>query len=141
MWRWVVILAAVGCGGGTDDTDTDTNTDAPTSEVDLCADVRTYDVDGLGCNQMRSAYDGVLEGAAPCVTDDDCQVLNSGCEVLMINACYRAANTCIDQSDLQPVIQAWGNCLGMDKSACPKSCGTPRAFCEYGVCQVTEREE
>ncbi|MEN0060576.1 MAG: hypothetical protein AAGA48_00425 [Myxococcota bacterium] len=134
MVRWWMAGIALGCGGAAGPSANDTEPEG--EPVDICEGVRMFDVASLSCDAMRGAYDGLLSSASNCVTDEDCQALRSGCEVLLINACYRAANTCIDQGDLQPIINAWGACRG-GMEACP-DCGTPRVFCDDGTCQVDE---
>ncbi|HHO52747.1 MAG TPA: hypothetical protein ENK18_18195 [Deltaproteobacteria bacterium] len=138
MLRWLgPLLVLAACGG--DDKDDPTPPDPGATDLEdtaiagLCDGIRTYDLDGLGCDQLQSAYFQLLDDASACSGDGDCLSLDSRCAQLGgIGACSMPANTCVDQAGLDAIVSRWSPCFSA--VGCPYDCGPSTPACVGGRC-------
>jgi hypothetical protein len=119
---------AVACGK-----DIEGSPSSPDVEAPGC-DVPTFDLPNADCDQRLGAYTRLLDAASDCEADADCQVLDTRCDVMFIGACTMGANRCIDQGDIDEIVDAWAPCDDDLMSSCPEPCEPTLARCDAGHC-------
>ncbi|MBX2800742.1 MAG: hypothetical protein KTR31_23880 [Myxococcales bacterium] len=130
---FVVIALLVACGGET--TDGPTTTDETEVEFDqsLC-EFPYFDLDGMNCDQIESAFTQTVGFAEDCNRSEDCQVISGNCESGGFTAagCWYAVNMC-DQSppgypDVQPSY-GWVEVGRFQRAWRAGSCEQPNTGC------------
>lgn len=147
MRAWCVVIGLlVGCGGNDDGTDLpDTDTDDPGgSPEERCDGIPTYDIVGMSCAQLGTAYENLLDDADRCTIDTNCQVIRAPCEHWNQVGCWYTANDCIVSNDspTDPSEFPTLNEFGTESQGCATTqvcdCNgpTPTAVCEDGRCEL-----
>src|SRR5262245_41750174 len=76
------LLASAGCSGKDGSSDSATSLggddDDDNTPVALCS-VPTFEIDGMTCDQLGSAWDQVILAAKPCEVDADCNIVHPDC--------------------------------------------------------------
>lgn len=126
-WSWALSLA-VGCGGSkdVDPFGTGVGDDDDAAPVTVSCDIRTYNTDGMTCEQLGSAYENTMHDLDACNSDQDCRVEKAPCEHWNDVLCYYAVNFCIDEdTDVLDAVADFGS-----KSA---NCGDTSDRCDCGA--------
>ena len=131
MRALVLGLWLVGCGGDKNAADTGSDTDAISSTPgEQCEGIPEYDLDGLGCDQVRDAFDTMTGAADRCDADADCLLLTPGSCGL---ACEYVVNDCLETGDLAEYITKANSCA--EQQGC--TCGTaPEPRCVERRCEL-----
>ena len=139
LFASIVVLLLAGCNGDADtgaDTDTDTDTDGPAGGV--CDDVPVFDLGGMSCAQLGTAFESTMDASDICAEKKDCDAIRAPCESWNAVSCWYVANDCADGvlSDFTAEIAGMSceiNATGaVNQCTCPAA---PDVDCVSGNCQ------
>ena len=135
-----LLALLVGCGGGGDGASADVGTDGtPTSPVDtaLCDAIPQFELSGMTCDQIESAFSQTMSAARDCITSDDCKAVDGQCESFVDAACWYPVNPCVDSATVSSFASAWSGCptQNLGCSGCPPE---PEVQCLNNRCAFVE---
>lgn len=132
---WMAIAVVTACGGGGTTEDTDGNTTRPTGNNDqgICDGLPEFDIEGMNCDQLTSAFTQVVDAYYECETKNDCQAVRVQCEHWGALGCYYPVNTCFQ--DMAAFNAEAGPCAETGGQAGICKCGgAPDVDCVNGQC-------
>ena len=132
MRLFALTVLLVGCGGDSDGGTDTLDTDGGTAAGDPCEDVPEFDIDGLSCEQLGTAYESILDASDVCSTAGDCKAVRASCEHWNAVNCWYVANDCADDV-LDDFDSASAGCIyGTNQCTCTAA---PAVDCISGKCQ------
>ncbi|MCA9494100.1 MAG: hypothetical protein KC621_29435 [Myxococcales bacterium] len=132
---WLPLLFVACSGGGTTDAATDDTNDTDTTGGSTwTCDPPQYDLTGMTCSQLATAWTNTVRAAEYCDVKEDCVVLRPQCEHWGDVNCWYATNgSCVDGSVLAEFNTASASCA--NGQVC--SCGAmPEADCLDHKCVI-----
>ena len=117
---WLPLLLVACSGGGTTDTTTDDTDDTDTTGGSTwTCDPPQYDLAGLTCEQLGTAWTNTVRAADYCDVKEDCTILRAQCEHWNQVDCWYATNlSCVDGTVIAQFNAAAANCGGDDVCSC-----------------------